>query len=253
MDTSVRRATVITPERSSGPPAPVNSQDLAEGGLEILGLLPASSNYTFLARAGGPEGPLAVYKPRRGETPLWDFPAGTLCQRELAAYLVGRAGGWDHVPLTVLRDGPLGPGAVQQFVEHDPARHALNLMADHEAALKQIALFDLVVNNADRKAGHVLAGLDGRIWGVDHGLCFHEEPKLRTVLWDYIGDPLPEQGVRAVERMLAAMEGELGEELRELLLPAEIEELERRARGILAEGVFPPPGGPGRPYPWPPI
>ncbi len=226
--------------------------ELAEGELEILGLLPASSNYTFLARLDGDDSTLAVYKPRRGETPLWDFPSGTLCQREVAAYLVDSAAGWRHVPPTVLRDGPLGPGAVQRFVEHDPAFNAFNLAPDHETELKQIALFDLVVNNADRKAGHVLRDAGGRLWGVDHGLCFHTEPKLRTVLWDYVGNPIPDDGLTAVDRLCGALWGDAGDQLTKLLFPEEIDCLRHRAETILREKVFPPPG-PGRPYPWPPI
>lgn len=225
---------------------------LAAGELEILGLLPASSNYTFLARIEGREDALAVYKPRRGETPLWDFPTGTLCQREAAAYLVGSAAGWGFVPPTVLRDGPLGPGAVQQFIEHDPACHALNLAAEHEAELKQIAVFDLVVNNADRKGGHVLRALDGKLWAVDHGLCFHAEPKLRTVLWDYVGEPIPDDALLAVERLCGRLAAELAAELAVLLSPEEIAGMERRAEKVMREGTFPAPG-PGRPYPWPPI
>jgi uncharacterized repeat protein (TIGR03843 family) len=225
---------------------------LAEAELEILGLLPASSNYTFLSRLGDDEGTLVVYKPRKGETPLWDFPSGTLCRRETAAYLVSEAAGWGQVPPTVLRDGPLGLGMVQQFIEHDPAHHAFNLAPEHEPELKRIALFDLVVNNADRKAGHVLRDAGGRLWAVDHGLCFHTEPKLRTVLWDYVGDPIPADGLEAVARLCAGLPGELGDRLSDLLLPEEIAALGRRAELVLQSKVFPEPG-PGRPYPWPPI
>ena len=225
---------------------------LAEAELEVLGLLPDSSNYTFLARLGNDDEALVVYKPRRGEAPLWDFPSGTLCHREVAAYLVSDLAGWGLVPPTVLRDGPLGPGAVQAFIPHDPAYNAFNLAADHEAELKQIALFDLVANNADRKAGHVLWGHDGRLWGVDHGLCFHYQPKLRTVLWDYVGEPVPASGLEAVNRLCEAVTGEAGTYLTELLFPEEVKALLRRARAVLRSKVFPPPG-PGRPYPWPPI
>lgn len=225
---------------------------LAEAELEILGLLPASSNYTFLSRLGDEDGTLVVYKPRKGETPLWDFPTGTLCQRETAAYLVSEAAGWGLVPPTVLRDGPLGPGMVQQFIEHDPARHAFNLAPEHELELKRIALFDLIVNNADRKAGHVLKDAGGALWAVDHGLCFHEEPKLRTVLWDYVGDPIPEDGLTAVAKLCGDLSGELAARLHELLFPEEIAFLSLRAEMVLGSRLFPPPG-PGRPYPWPPI
>ncbi|MEX2551711.1 MAG: SCO1664 family protein [Actinomycetota bacterium] len=156
------------------------------------------------------------------------------------------------MPPTILRDGPLGIGAVQQFIEHDPAVTAFDLADDHRRELMQIALFDVIVNNADRKAGHVLIDVQGSIWGIDHGLCFHEEPKLRTVLWDFIGEPIPEQDLLAVEGLLRALEGDLGLSLRSLLEPAELEALERRVRSVVDNKVFPRPG-PGRPYPWPPI
>ena len=240
-----------TPEPGS-PRSALSPADLTDGELEILGLLPASSNYTFLARLGGLDGNLVVYKPRRGETPLWDFPTGTLCLREVAAYVACTAAGWSHVPPTVLRDGPFGVGAVQQYVEHDPAVHAFDLAATHEAELKQIAVFDLVANNADRKAGHVLKGADGRLWAIDHGVCFHTEPKLRTVLWDYVGEPIPQESLLAVERLREAACSEGAAGLGDMLFPEEVEVLVQRAERVLNERVFPAPG-PGRPYPWPPI
>lgn len=230
----------------------VDPADLIEGDLKILGLLPASSNYTFLARLQGGAGELVVYKPRKGETPLWDFWPGTLCQREVAAYLTSAAAGWTHVPPTVLRDGPLGPGAVQLFIRHDPAVTAFDLLVDHGNALRRIALFDLVVNNADRKAGHVFIDDAGQIWGVDHGLCFHEQPKLRTVLWDFIGEPIPEEALQLLGVLIEAMKQDLAGELSPLLGPGELKSLAARAERLLREKIFPPPG-PGRPYPWPPI
>jgi hypothetical protein len=193
-----------------------------------------------------------VYKPRRGEAPLWDFESGTLCQREVAAYLVCRAAGWRFVPPTVLRDGPLGVGAVQEFIQHDFGVTAFDLAQSHRADLMRIALFDVVLNNADRKAGHVLLDLQGELWGIDHGLCFHEFPKLRTVLWDYEGEEVPESELAGVERLLEALHSEVRESLEPLLDSAEIEALERRSRSVLASKVYPRPG-PGRPYPWPPI
>lgn len=240
------------PQGSIVPAPPLIPAGLAEAELEILGLMPGSSNYTFLARLDGDASSLVVYKPRRGETPLWDFPTGTLCHREVAAYEVCVAAGWTHVPPTVLRDGPLGPGAVQKFIEHDPAFHAFNLAPGHEVELKTIALFDVVVNNADRKAGHVLRDHDDRLWAIDHGLCFHTEPKLRTVLWDYIGEPVPDEGLQALQELCRVMGGELGGKLDSLLLPEELGCLAARAETVLKTGVFPSPG-PGRPYPWPPI
>ncbi|CAN5895226.1 SCO1664 family protein [soil metagenome] len=237
-----------TPE----PASPTSlSADLATGDLELLGLLPGSSNYTFLARLGD-TGTLVVYKPRRGESPLWDFPQGTLCQREAAAWVVCSALGWCYVPPTILRDGPHGTGMVQQYIEHDPKFHAFNLTPQYDDELKQIAIFDLIVNNADRKGGHLLATDAGHVWGVDHGICFAVEPKLRTVLWDFIGDPVPEDAVAAVETLCRALEGEIATQIEGLLLPEEVEVLQRRAATILKSPVFPEPG-PGRPYPWPPI
>lgn len=218
--------------------------------MEVLGLLPGSSNYTFLAQL--PDGALVVYKPRRGETPLWDFPRGTLCQREAAAYLVSRAAGWNHVPATVLRDGPLGEGAVQLFVEHDPSVTAFDLVSTHPHDLRSIALFDVVANNADRKAGHVLVDREGSLWGIDHGLCFHEEPKLRTVLWHFVGEPLTDRELAHLTTLREALAGEVAAELEELLDGAELEALVARVDKVLQAPVFPEPG-PGRPVPWPPI
>jgi hypothetical protein len=222
------------------------------GELQILGLLPASSNYTFLARVKDDAGTLVVYKPRRGETPLWDFLQGTLCQRETAAHLVAQAAGWSFVPPTILADGPLGIGAVQLFIDHDPSVTAFKLAADHEGELKQIAVFDLIANNADRKAGHIFVDSTGRVWGVDHGLCFNAEPKLRTVLWDYVGDPIPAEELQAVSRLHRAIENGTIPHLEELLLTEEVKALKTRAERVLELGAFPPPGS-GRAYPWPPI
>lgn len=219
--------------------------------MELLGLLSGSSNYTFLAELGE-EATLVVYKPRRGETPLWDFPTGTLCQREVAAYVVCAAAGWDYVPPTILRDGPHGIGMVQQFIDHDPKFHAFNLAAEYEAELKEIALLDLVINNADRKGGHVLRDNSGRLWAIDHGVCFHVEPKLRTVLWDFVGEPVPDTALKGIEALCAAVRGDAAKTLEDLLFPEEIEVLMQRADAILRTKVFPEPG-PGRPYPWPPI
>jgi uncharacterized repeat protein (TIGR03843 family) len=237
-----------TPEPASSVLLP---EDLAEGELDLLGLLAGASNYTFLARLGD-EGPLVVYKPRRGESPLWDFPPGTLCAREAAAYVVCSALGWSYVPPTILRDGPHGIGMVQQYIEHDPKYHAFNLTPEHDAELKEIALFDLIVNNADRKGGHVLRDAGGQLWAIDHGVCFHVEPKLRTVLWDYVGEPISGDALQAIENLRDEVRGSAGERLEELLFPEEIETLLGRAESLLANKVFPEPG-PGRPYPWPPI
>jgi len=228
---------------------------LATGELEVLGLLPNASNHTFLARARREgEDMLGVYKPRRGETPLWDFPEGTLCAREVATYVVARALGWPNVPATVLRNGPYGIGSVQRFVPSDPQEHYFTLQERFPAAFRRVAAFDLVVNNADRKAGHCLLGEDDRIYVVDHGVCFSEEPKLRTVIWDFIGDPL-EDDVRADLRMVAGevRGGPLRDELANLLAESELAALEARAREVAAMERFPEPGEDHRPFPWPPI
>jgi hypothetical protein len=228
---------------------------LATGELEVLGLLPNASNHTFLARArADDEQSLAVYKPRRGETPLWDFPEGTLCAREVATYVVARTLGWPNVPATVLRDGPFGVGSVQRFVPSDQEEHYFTLAERFPTEFRRVAAFDLVVNNADRKAGHCLLGEDGRIYVVDHGVCFGEEPKLRTVIWDFIGEPL-EGDVRADLRRLAGEvhEGSVREELANLLAAPELESLESRAQAVAALERFPEQGEDHRPFPWPPI
>ncbi|HEX4941303.1 MAG TPA: hypothetical protein VFW51_02125 [Actinomycetota bacterium] len=227
---------------------------LGTGELELLGLLPNASNHTFLARVKSTdEELLAVYKPRRGEAPLWDFPEGTLCAREVAAYVVSRTLGWPNVPATVLRDGPYGVGSVQRFVPHDPEEHYFTLAGRFPEEFRRVAAFDMVVNNADRKSGHCLLGEDGRVFLVDHGVCFSDEPKLRTVIWDFIGDPL-EEGTRADVRRLAGeiRGGKVRDELTNLLAPAELAALAERADTVAAADRFPEPG-PDRPFPWPPI
>ena len=227
---------------------------LISGELEVLGLLPNASNHTFLARArSGDEELLAVYKPRRGEAPLWDFPEGTLCAREVATYVVSRALGWPNVPATVLRDGPYGVGSVQRFVDHDPGEHYFTLAERFPDEFRRVAAFDMVVNNADRKSGHCLLGEDGRIYLVDHGVCFSDEPKLRTVIWDFIGDPVDE-GTRTDVRRLAGevRDGPVRDELANLLAPEELDALAERAESVGTTDRFPEPG-PDRPFPWPPI
>ena len=228
---------------------------LVSGTLEVLGAIPNASNGTFLARAtldGRQE--LAVYKPRRGEAPLWDFPEGTLCAREVAAYLVARALGWPDVPATVLRDGPFGEGSVQRFVRADPEEHYFTLAERFIEEFKRIAAFDLVVNNADRKAGHCLLGEDGRIHVVDHGVCFSAEPKLRTVIWDFSGEPLPGHVRDDLGRLaVAARSGDLRDRLARLLDPLELDALADRADEVAAVERFPAPDADRRPFPWPPI
>jgi uncharacterized repeat protein (TIGR03843 family) len=227
-------------------------QLLERGEIEPLGVLPRSSNFTFLSRVQkDDEEMLAVYKPRSGETPLWDFPEGTLCLREVAAYELAGALGWPRVPPTVLREGPHGPGSVQRFVTFDPQHHYFTMREERPDEFRRIALFDVVANNADRKSGHCLLAEDGDIFVVDHGVCFSTEPKLRTVIWDFVDEPIPPEmldDLHALKARLSA--GELRERLLELLSPAELAATERRLADLLELGRFPEPG-PGRPYPWP--
>ncbi len=166
---------------------------LARGDLALVGLLPRSSNSTFLARVtDATDELLGVYKPRDGETPLWDFPDGTLYRREVAAYVVARALGWPRVPPTLVREGPHGVGSVQRFLPFDPQEHYFTLLDDPERqrTFRRVAAFDVVINNADRKSGHCLLAEDGELFFIDHGVCFSEDPKLRTVIWDFVGEPI---------------------------------------------------------------
>lgn len=223
---------------------------LACGEIEILGLLPYASNATLLTRVdhGGREA-LAVYKPRRGETPLWDFPRGTLCLREYAAWVTDRALGWSLVPPTVLRDGPAGFGAVQLFVEEQEIQDPNDLLRTHPDDLRRVAVFDLVINNADRKAGHCLVDVAGRLWAVDHGIAFHAEPKLRTVIWAFEGEPVPPALLEDLERFGEDRDAQA--ELERVLHAEELEALHRRIATLLRTPRFPAPG-PGRAVPWPP-
>jgi uncharacterized repeat protein (TIGR03843 family) len=230
---------------------------LQHGSLELEGLMPDSSNYTFLVQLddGELQG-LGIYKPRRGERPLWDFPRGTLCQREVAAFLVSEALGWHLIPPTVLRDAePHGFGSVQLFVDADPRAHYFSLQGDFDDAFRQIAAFDVLINNADRKGGHILLSKEGRIWAIDHGITFHAEPKLRTVIWEYAGQPLSKAMIDEIAAFAARLEtpGDvLSTSLRDLLDRQELDALRRRTERLLRRPQFPHPGG-GRSMPWPPI
>lgn len=236
---------------------------LAAAPLEPVGRIASASNATLLCRVRDDRldrEMLAVYKPARGEAPLWDFPTGTLHRREVAAYLVDRALGWGMVPATVLReDAPFGPGSVQVFVDHDPDRHYFVLVdeADPEVLeqLRRMIVFDLVVNNADRKGSHVLLAEDGRIRLVDHGICFHAEPKLRTVAWDFADEPVPgdaQVDMAALERRLHGADDPLTGRLADLLDPEERSALAARAERVQHLDRLPRPTGP-RPLPWPPL
>jgi uncharacterized repeat protein (TIGR03843 family) len=227
---------------------------LARGELEILGLMPNSSNYTFLTRATCDDAScLAIYKPRRGEIPLWDFPEGTLCRREVAAFVVARALGWPRVPPTILREGPEGLGSVQLFVEFDPEQHYFTLQAEHADAFRDVAVFDAVINNADRKGGHCLLATDGGIFLIDHGVSFNEEPKLRTVIWEYMDEPIASGRLHALAALRDDLDhGEARDRLVDLLSPGEMEATTSRTDELLRTGAMPRPGS-ERPYPWPPI
>jgi uncharacterized repeat protein (TIGR03843 family) len=228
---------------------------LASGAVVAHQLHPRASNYTFVVRLRGADGQecLAVYKPQQGEAPLWDFPEGALYKREYATYVMAQALGWDFVPPTVIRDGPYGLGSVQWYVEHNPEEHYLTLRDRYTADFHRICLFDWLSNNADRKAGHCLLGADGRIWGVDHGLTFHAEPKLRTVIWDFAGQPIPAPLVRDMGTLLERLESRHASagELEELLLPQEMAALRRRLGFALQHPRFPDPPAGRRAFPWP--
>jgi len=224
--------------------------------MTLIGLLAGASNYTFLAQLDPhpPAGLKVVYKPARGESPLWDFAAGTLYQREIAAYQLSKTLGWPRIPPTVVRSrGPHGVGAVQLFIEAD-GRHFLSEQATGQNYWLRVALFDVIANNADRKSGHCLFDADDRVWVIDHGLTFHTDPKLRTVIWDFSGEPLPADLCGDVERALRELEkGDLASVLEPLLSPAEVKTLKRRLRGVLDPGWrFPEPASAWS-VPWPPV
>jgi uncharacterized repeat protein (TIGR03843 family) len=229
---------------------------LAHGELEIEGRLVVASNATLycMVRLDGAEA-ACVYKPVAGERPLWDFPSGTLSGREVSAYAVSKAAGWNIVPPTVYRDGPFGPGMCQLWIDCDPDEDiiALARREDHDG-LRDMAVFDAVVNNADRKIGHLLPTSGGHLYGCDHGVTFAEEYKLRTVLWQWRGDPLPERAIEALRRLEAALEQEpLATELSSRLDEDEVTATRHRVDLLLKHRVhpYPPDGWPA--VPWPPV
>ena len=252
-------------------PAP----DLVTAELTLTGRITTASNATFLGHIGDAA---VVYKPMAGEKPLWDFPDGFLAHREVAAYLVSEFLGWNIVPRTWLRDGPLGEGMVQLWQDTDPEQSAVDLVAEDDVpaagwkqvlegqddsgrivalihedtqALRRMAVFDVIVNNADRKGDHVLTMSDGHRYGVDHGLTFHSEHKLRTVLWGWMGEELNAEELDGVGRVLEGLQGELGAKLAELLTAEELESFAARCVRLRAEGLFPAPHGQMPPVPWP--
>ena len=229
---------------------------LERGTLEVEGRLVDASNATLYCtiKGGGAEA-ACVYKPVAGERPLWDFPTGTLAGREVAAYVVSRAAGWNIVPPTVMRDGPFGPGMVQLWIDLDPDVDviALSRRSDH-TGLREMAVFDAVVNNADRKIGHLLPVADGHLYGCDHGVCFAEDDKLRTVLWQWRGKTLPKRSVEVLRRLaddLAA--GWLAGELSKYLTRAEVGATRGRVNRLLKHRVHPYPSEDWPAIPWPPV
>lgn len=251
---------------------------LTHGRIEVEGRLVDASNATLFCKITLDDVEAqCVYKPVRGERPLWDFPDGTLAGREVATYLISAAAGLDIVPPTVLRPGPFGSGMVQLWVETReedelvdivgvddvkpgwiPVFHAHDrfgdpavlVHADHPR-IASMAAFDVVVNNADRKGGHVLHALDGAVYGVDHGICLHTEPKLRTVLWGWAREPLPAEVTEPLRRLRAELDGALGEDLHERLTRAEVRAVAERTDKLLAAGVYPEPSGDWPAIPWP--
>lgn len=195
----------------------------------------------------------AVYKPIRGERPLDDFPMGTLAYREVAAYLLSEATGWGIVPASVLRDGPFGKGMVQEWIEADPAVDVVEMIVNADPRLRSVCVFDALANNADRKGGHLLPTGNGHVYGVDHGICFAAEPKLRTVLWAWRGKKLVDEELDVARTVSEQLDGSLGVALGELLSARELAAAKRRAEALLSRGRFPQPD-PTRPaVPWPPF
>ncbi len=226
---------------------------LRSGEMEILARMPWSSNHTFLVTAGLSGRSLSgIYKPLAGERPLWDFDPG-LGRREAAAYELSEELNWGFIPPTVWREeAPLGPGSIQLFVEADFQEHYFTIcdQPDHLEAIEAICAFDVIANNADRKAGHVLVGSGGKLWGIDHGLCFHRQPKLRTVIWELAGQELPERLLGDLER-IAALESSLTRKLDSLLAPGEIAAISDRAAWLVRNGAYPIPDPETHHYPWP--
>lgn len=223
---------------------------------EIDGLIRWSSNHTFLTSVTCDDVHLpVVYKPQQGERPLWDFPDGTLCQRERAAFLTSEALDWQVVPPTVLREGPRGYGSVQFFVDHDPEHHYFEFDRALLPQLARIALFDVIINNADRKGGHCIVDSRGHVWGIDHGITFHAAHKLRTVIWDFEGQAVPQILMDDVERLakrLNTPDDSYNKEISTLLSARERSSLIRRLDRLLTEKQYPLPGA-GPNHPWPPV
>jgi hypothetical protein len=231
--------------------SPAETLDLLRtADIDVVGRLVVSSNSALLCRIGGEA--ICIYKPIAFERPLHDFPDGTLGHRETAAWVLSEALGLDIVPPTVLRDGPFGVGAVQLWVEPDEEADPIAMVEADDPRLRPIALFDAIANNADRKVGHLLPLEGGHVMGVDHGICFHVEPKLRTVLWAWRGERFRPAERRVLESVRDALDEQLGTDMATLLAADEVEAIADRVEGLLATGRFPQPD-PDRPaIPWPP-
>ena len=229
------------------------------GDLEIKGQFTLGSNYTFLVEVKYEDQTYpAVYKPTRGEQPLWDFEENTLALREVAAYIVSETLGFHIVPFTALReDGPYGAGSLQQFIEHDPNYHYFNFTTEEKLLLKPVALFDLLVNNADRKGGHVFFSAEThQLFAIDHGICFHEEDKLRTVIWDFSGQQIPDELLTRLDLVLRHAQdndSNLLIDLESYLSPSELTAIQSRADSILKKRIFPRQPNDRRAIPWPPL
>jgi uncharacterized repeat protein (TIGR03843 family) len=274
------------PDRSSRPQR--DCEALRRGELTVIGRIRSASNATFLCEAHLDDLTVhCVYKPVAGEAPLWDFPDGTLAGRELSAHLVSASLGWDIVPYTIIRDGPAGSGMLQLWVDqpgdsaddgedlesgpdlvdllpvghippgflpvlraYDHAGDEVILVHADDAQLRRMAVFDVLINNADRKGGHILSALDGHVYGVDHGVSLHVEDKLRTVLWGWAGKPVDDETLETVTRLRDDLRGTLGEQLREHITARELAALRRRAVNLLDDPVMPSPDR-HRPIPWP--
>jgi hypothetical protein len=231
---------------------------LQEGKLSLQGQFLNSSNYTFLGKVESDSAVYpVVYKPRKGEQELWDFPVGTLARREVAAFVVSEALGWDLVPPTVYRRrrAHFGAGSLQLYIEHNPDHHYFNFSESEKQRLKPVVLFDVIANNADRKGGHVFFDADDHLWVIDHGICFSVDEKLRTVIWDFAGQPIPPVLGRDLANFAGRLENEdeLRQQLTGLLRVGEINAMLHRTHRMLEAGIFPLPAADRRPYPWPPI
>lgn len=243
----------LTPALAMAPPDALEL--LRHGELAIEGRLVDASNATlYCSVTADGVSAACVYKPVAGERPLWDFPDGTLAEREVAAFEVSAASGWDIVPPTVHRDGPAGPGMVQLWIDVDDDIDLIALIrSKNNAQLRQIAVFDALINNADRKGGHLLPTADRHVYGVDHGVTFNVDDKLRTVLWQWADQPLTDEAIDVLSTLRDSLTGVLGERLHELLTTREVRTTTRRLDRLLSLGRHPEPSGDWPPVPWPPM